>query len=341
MSKTFSHFSYNRQITALAPMDGFTDCAFRQIIKKYSNPDLLFTEFVNARGLLSAPERLIETLRYTEFQRPIIAQLFGKEPEYFYKAAMLCLILGFDGIDINMGCPAKNVASHGGGAALIKKRELARELIKSVQKARRDYLDDRINYYDLEDLLNKKISEWGIKIKKKREITISVKTRLGYEDKSEALDWISYLSDSGIDFLTIHARTYKQKYKGEADWKTLDKIAKQVEIPIIGNGDIDEYAKIQKYKNKFGLAGIMIGRASVGNPYIFRKDRSKLNLKKTKKIVLEHAVLYKEFKSEKKFYEMRKVLVHYFKGIKGASKLRKLLVTCSSINDLKHCLKSI
>jgi tRNA-dihydrouridine synthase len=163
-------FRDKKQILALAPMDGYTDCAFREIVKKYGNPDLVFTEFVSVQGLIRATDKLIDILRYTESQRPIVAQLFGKEPEYYYLAAMLVCKLGFDGVDINMGCPAKNIAGKGGGAALIREPELASKIVRAVKKAVADYKnrsidlsdqDDRNDLDGLYDLVEERKKEWG------------------------------------------------------------------------------------------------------------------------------------------------------------------------------------
>lgn len=341
-------------ILALAPLDGYTDCAFREIVKKYSNPALLFTEFVNCQGLIKAPERLLDTLRYTEFQRPIIAQLFGSNPEYFYKASLVISHLGFDGIDINMGCPAKNIASKGGGAALIKKPKLALEIIRAVKKARSYYQNDQTRLQrfaskaqqcgqvaegpnGLKPLIKKKIEEWKVRINPKRNITISVKTRTGY-DKDITEEWIKTLSKTDPDFITLHARTFRQGFKGNADWDAIKRAVESTDVPIIGNGDVTSYKDCQKMIKQTGCFGVMIGRGAVGKPWVFRSDsQSKKDPDKIKEVALEHAKLYVKFKGEKKFYEMRKHLMAYFRGFKGAKELRKQVATINNLKELVEC----
>lgn len=327
-------------ILTLAPLDGYTDCAFREIIKKHGKPDLVFTEFVNCQGLIRAFERLIETLRYTEFQRPIIAQLFGKDPEYFYKASLVVCHLGFDGIDINMGCPAKNIANKGGGAALIQKPKLALEIIKAVKKARSAYTNDRDDLDDLHDLIdmvNKKIDEWKIKVRKKRKITVSIKTRAGYE-KDITENWIKTLTKAKPDFITLHARTFRQGFKGKADWQAIKQAVKSSNIPIIGNGDVTSYKDCQTMIKQTGCTGVMIGRAAIGKPWIF-KPKATYRLQQIKKIALEHARLYVKFKGERKFYEMRKHLMAYFRGFRNVKVLRKKISSVNDIVKLKEILE--
>jgi tRNA-dihydrouridine synthase B len=386
----------------LAPIDGYTDCAFREIVKKYGNPDMMFTEFVNAQGLIRATDKLIHILRYTENQRPIIAQLFGKDPKYFYKAALLCSQLGFDGIDINMGCPAKNIASKGGGAALIKKPKLVLRIIEAVKKAVKDYKDDQVDLDDQNDQngsrndrsdgndlpdsqagqidqvdhLDHIIKTWKVKIDPKREISVSVKTRTGY-DKDITEKWIKTLAKAKPDFITLHARTLKQGYKGRADWGAIKRAVEVTDIPIIGNGDVKSYEEAVKRQKEAGCWGVMIGRGSFGKPWVFKRFRAEtLNqqkgtieptLKEVKQIALEHAELFVRFRRDNqkgsrlparpprrsgaglpaqaggeplnqqvRFYEMRKHLMAYFKGFPGAKELR---VELSQVNDVKELEK--
>lgn len=351
MSNKSTSVNFKKQILALAPLDGYTDCAFREVVKKYGNPDFMFTEFVNCQGLIKAPEKLIDTLRYTEFQRPIIAQLFGKEPEYFYKASLLICQLGYDGIDINMGCPAKNVASKGGGAALIKNPRLALEIIKAVQKARSDYKNDRngrndrIERNDLRELISivkRKVREWEVKVRRNRRITVSVKTRIGY-DKDITEEWMETLSKAKVDFISLHARTFKQGFKGSADWDAIKRAVEITKKPIIGNGDVKSYNDCQRMIKQTGCFGVMIGRGAIGRPWIFNKSKvithnSKRELEFIKKVALEHARLYVKFKGEKKFYEMRKHLMAYFTGFKGAKALRKQVATVNKLKELVECV---
>lgn len=336
-------------ITALAPMDGYTDCAFREIFKKYSNPDLVFTEFVPVRGIIHAPGKLIEILRYTKFQKPVVAQFFGKEPKYFYKAALIALRLGFDGIDINMGCSVRNIVSNDCGAALIKKPKLALKIISQFKKARKDYLEDRGKVLDskiLEIIENKK-KEWKVEEVKDRKITVSVKTRIGFwEDNTE--EWIKTLSSSELDFISLHARTAIQRFKGKADWDCIKRAVKATDVPIIGNGDVKSYEQAKTLLKQSGCWGVMIGRGSFGKPWVFIDSKQgfkpaeklkAMGYKLLAKTALEHARLYVKFKGEKRFYEMRKQLMPYFQGFRGAKEVRKKLSKVTCLGEVESILR--
>ena len=345
MISRFPFFGINKKVLALAPMDGFTDCAFREIVKKYGNPDLLFTEFVNAQGLLRAPDRLIETFRYTENQRPIIGQLFGKDPEYFYKATIIVCSLGFDGVDVNMGCPAKNIASKGGGAALISSPDLALKIISAVKDGVKKYkeMGNNLNYLSdidenngLKELVEEKIRNWSVSIDPKREITVSVKTRIGY-DKDITNEWIPKLNEAKPDFISLHGRTFKQRYKGNADWRAIKTAAKLSKVPILGNGDIKNITDVKK--KQVSCSGVMIGRGAVGKPWMFSNLYFVDSSSEVRKIALEHSELYVKYKGEKRFYEMRKHLLKYFKGFKGSKDMRKKLSTVSSVDELRNILE--
>ncbi len=331
-------FNQKKPVLALAPMDGYTDCAFREIVKKYSSPDLVFTEFVNCQGLVKAFENLVCTLRYTEKQRPVIAQLFGKDPKCFYKSALLLCLLGFDGIDINMGCPAKNVALKGGGAALIKKTTLAVEVVNSIKKAVRDYQSKKyVIDTGLLETVKIRVKEWNIGVDPERNITLSVKTRLGY-DRYEP-NWFKCLDKEKIDFLSVHARTYKQKFTGKADWKTLRNIASMINTPIIGNGDVKDVKDTPRLVKQTGCSGVMIGRGAIGRPWVFHREKNYNGDKDMiKKVVLEHAEAFKMYSGDSKFYNLRKHFAQYIRGFRGAKKLRERIVRVSSLEELKKVL---
>jgi tRNA-dihydrouridine synthase B len=322
----------------MAPMDGYTDCAFRDVVKKYGKPDLMFTEFVNCQGLMVATDRLIEILRYTENQRPIIAQLFGHEVEFFYNAALLVCELGFDGVDINMGCPARDIASRGSGAGLIKTPDLALQIIQTVKRAVADYQSGK-TFPLYQDVKNKKLKLWRIKVQKKREITVSVKTRIGY-DKDSTSEWIKTLISAKPDFISLHARTFKQGYKGKASWEAIENAVTVSTVPLIGNGDVGSFSDIQKMFKQTHCAGVMIGRAAVGKPWVFQKQIEKYSsFSEVKKIALEQVKNYVLYKGEKKFYEMRKQLLAYFKGFERSKYLRIKLSHVSSAQDVLSILK--
>ena len=334
----FKLLGLNKKVTSLAPMDGYTDCAFREIVSEYKKPDLMFTEFVNSQGFIRATKNLIDTFRYTENQRPIIAQIFGRDPKYFYKATKLLCTLGFDGVDINMGCPSRTVSSKGGGAGLIETPNLALEIIRACRSAIEEYRNDKISYLNKEEIIQEKINKWSIRIDKKREITLSSKTRIGIEtDETET--WIKALSDSSVDFLTLHGRTLKQMYKGKADWNIIDRATEISDKPLIGNGDIKNFNMLEDKLKETKCAGVMIGRGSVGQPWVFKDNESSID--RIKEAALKHSRLYAKFKGEKKFYAMRKILLSYFKGFENAKSIRKQLVKVDSVDDVEKIVTSI
>jgi len=328
----------NRPMTALAPMDGITDCTFRQIVKKYSNTDLIFTEFVNSQGLVKVCSRIISALRYTEFQRPIIAQLFGSESKYFYEAAIIICKLGFDGIDINMGCPARNVASSGGGAALIRKPKLASKIVRVTKEAIEDYKKGQAEISsEISKVITKRIKKWEINVKQNRQISLSVKTRLGFEEYEPG--WIQKIAKEDIDFISVHARSFKQKYKGSANWDALKEIKSLIDKPLIGNGDVKSVKDITKMVKLTDCDGVMIGRAAIGRPWVFSRNNYDGDFRIIKRIALEHAKLFKIYNPDKKFYNLRKHFAQYFSGFNKAKKIRKEAVQVSSLKELKKLVK--
>jgi len=329
--------SLKKPIIGLAPMDGVTDAAMRFITKKYGDPSVMFTEFTNVEGISHAirshkwslNHRLARNFKYDENQRPIVAQLFGKDPESFRIAAKLVVELGFDGVDINMGCPAKNVSEHGSGAMLIAQPDLAGEIIKNVQE--------------------------GIGSK----IPVSVKTRMGVE-KIVTEEWIAYLCKFNLAAITLHGRTLKQMYQGESDWEEIGKAGKIVKELLggtifLGNGDVNSVDNAQFKIDKYGTDGVLIGRAAMGAPWVFNgkltmengqldSDNSQLsivNYQLRMQIAIEHVRKFEEFFPREAFLPMRKHLAWYAKGFEGASELRQKLVLTNSAAEVEKILKSI
>ncbi|MBX5451975.1 tRNA dihydrouridine synthase, partial [Thermogemmatispora sp.] len=274
-------------IVGLAPMDGVTDAPCRTMHGLYGRPDLVITEFTNVEGLWRGSDRIFRDFLYTPAERPVVAQIFGNNPESFYRAAHVVCELGFDGVDINMGCPAKSVASRGGGAALIRTPELAKEIIRATQRGVRDWA----NGQTLEDLgmeperiqrirqMNEeRIRIWGDQPRSERRlIPVSVKTRLGY-DSIVIKDWVQHLLETEPFAISLHGRTLVQHYKGEANWEaiaTAAEIVRQTDTLILGNGDIHSLYEAAKRIRETGVHGVLIGRASLGNPWIFR-DRERM-----------------------------------------------------------------
>ncbi len=356
----------NQPFVGLAPMDGITDLPFRQIVQKYADPDVMFTEFVNVEGLCHNASRLLLPLQYDPAQRPVIAQLSGKRPAAFRQAAILVAQLGFDGIDLNMGCPSKNVAGSGAGAGLIKTPSLAAEIIQAAQQGVQDWADGAVCSacadfaQEFCQLAAQQRQAAGLPplsaVKQRQPIPVSVKTRLGYD--SPALDtWIKFLLSTNITALTVHGRTVQQGYSGQADWKLIGQTARMAQamaqkqeqqILIIGNGDVQHYQQGVQLARCYQLAGVLIGRAARGNPFALAKDNQPQQLSTPEKvsqlaaIALDHAQLYeKSFQDQEKysFLPMRKHLAWYIKHTPQAKEIRSKLVRTNSSQEVKQILQ--
>jgi len=321
-------------------MDGITDEAFRLLQSEIARPDLIFTEFVSAEGISHGGVKLYDTLLFSAKEHPIIGQLFGKNPESFYKSAIILSELGFDGVDINMGCPAKTVTQNGSGAALIGKPDLAVEIIQATKKGINDWFSGKVKITDLglnqKSLAvierNKKYS--GIESLSKTKTTLSVKTRLGISE-SIIESWASILLAQDLDFLTIHGRTLKQGYAGSADWSEIQKVvelAKNTKTKIFGNGDIQSKSQGIDFCQKYGVNGVLIGRAACGNPWCF-KDYTATPKERFSAMLL-HAQIFTEVFPHRRFDSLRKNFLFYASGLINAKQLRSKLVRLNSIEDL-------
>ena len=294
----------------LAPMADVTDAAFRRIIAKYSKPDVFWTEFVSADGLASVGRKdLKKNLIFTKKEKPIVAQLFSSNPVKMREAAKYVASLGFDGIDINMGCPDKSVEKQGCGSAMIKTPEKAREIIEAVKD--------------------------GIKDAKKN-IPVSVKTRVGYS-KNQIEEWIPFLLSQDISVLTIHARTRKDLSLVPANWDYVKRVVEirnkmKVRTLIVGNGDVMNLEDGKKKARETGCDGIMVGRAIFGNPWLFSLREKSPTTKEKLKVLVEHTKLFERvLTGHKSFAVMKKHFKAYVNGFDGAKELRvKLMGTKSS-----------
>ncbi len=336
---------------AVAPMADVTDAPFRRMIAKYSEFSdrdnvVMWTEFVAADGLMRAtPEglqKLMADLIYTEEERPIVAQLFSSNEEHMEQACALCLKLGFDGVDINMGCPDKSIEKQGCGSAMIKNPENAKVIIRAAKR--------------------------GCTSDAAEGIPVSVKTRIGYnEDELER--WIPEILSENPAALTVHGRTRKEMSKVPADWS---RIARAVEIRdelgsdtlILGNGDVLSMADAKQKAEEFGVDGVMIGRALFGNPWFFNpntqlptrltalpthgvnretlitKDTSNnemsyVTLKERLEVMIEHSKLFEELLSFKNFSVMKKHYKAYVNGFPDASHLRSALMQCNDSKEVE------
>ena len=309
----------------LAPMADVTDASFRRMIAKYSahtradgttgGPDVMWTEFVAADGLMRAtPEgkaKLLADLIFAEEERPIVAQLFSSNPEYMEAAARLCKELGFDGIDINMGCPDQSIEKQGCGAAMIKNPANARAIIQAAKRGAGD-------------------------------LPISVKTRVGY-NQEEIDTWIPELLKEDIAALTIHARTRKEMSKVPAKWEYVSRVVAlrnklAPSVCIIGNGDVESLADAQEKVATFGPDGIMLGRSIFANPWLFHpeKDLSTVSLEERLTVMVEHTALFATLLPHKNFAIMKKHYKAYVNGFPGAAELRHKLMEQNSPEDIKQ-----
>lgn len=337
-----------KPFSGLAPMDGITDFAFREIVAKYAKPDVLFTEFINVQGLFRATDELINILRFSEKQRPIIAQLFGKEPEYFKAAAKVICELGFDGVDINMGCPAKQVASHGSGSALMNNPDLSQKIINATKSGIKEWLKGnmelelsnfKFNHDEFWKLIKNTKKNWAVKSYKKEKIPVSVKTRIK-ENLKETLNWVRSIEKVEPEIIIIHGRTPRQMYSGKANWDFIGEIANNTKIPIIGNGDVLSHKDGVEKCRKFGTTGFLIGRAALGNPFVFSGKELKTTSQVLLNTALEHAELFEKVRGKRPFFDIRKHLAWYVKCIHGAAKLRVSLMNAKNINDVEKLLET-
>lgn len=300
-------------------MAGFTDSAFRQIVKSMEKNVICFSELTSANALEYGSKRTFEMLEFDKNEQPLILQIFGNKPEFFAESAKKIEQMGIAGVDINMGCPARKVTKNLQGSALIKDPKLAAKIVEAAKKAVK--------------------------------IPISVKTRLGYSgyDSKKFLDFCKGLQEAGADLLTIHGRTVAQGFSGEADWEPIYMLKEKLKIPVIGNGDIKT---AETAASKLGnLDGIMVGRAVFGNPWIIPEIAAKFKGKKyatpkgiTEKIptILKHCELSIKMKGEKYgILEIRKHLAAYIKGFAKASKYRGRLVQVKTLDDVKKIFEDM
>jgi len=346
-----------RPILALSPMDGVTDQPFRHIQKKYGNPMLLYTEFTNAEGLCLSNGRLLRDLLYDEIQRPIIGQIFGKNPYFFHQAAIVLCELGFDGIDINMGCPSKTVASSGSGAGLIRTPKLAQEIVRATKQGVQDWLNGA-TVHDCPEIKGRVAaqilahrSQLPPAYQERRAIPVSLKTRVGYDTPIIAT-WLPYLLEVEPVAIALHGRTLGQGYSGEANWEEVGKavaLAKGSGTLLLGNGDVLSLDKAQQRVQDYGVDGVLIGRATYGNPFFFQgvqpvadgEPVDRAHVLHLAQIMLEHLQLYAETYSRYEkysFHPMRKHLGWYARQMHGGKRLRVPLMQSDSPQEVAQIL---
>jgi nifR3 family TIM-barrel protein len=305
----------------LAPMEDVSDPPFRSVCKE-NGADLMFTEFISSEGLIRNAEKSTQKLDIYDSERPIGIQIFGDKIESMKKAASISEAANPEIIDINYGCPVKKVACKGAGAGILldinKMQKMTSEIVKQVKKP------------------------------------VTVKTRLGWDDNSiKIVEVAERLQDVGIQALTIHGRTRKQMYKGEANWEYIAEVKNnpRINIPIFGNGDINSPEKAKKYKNKYGVDGIMIGRSAIGNPWIFNEIKAyikenkhikKPSLNDRIETVKKHLDFSIQWKGERLgLVEMRRHYTNYFRGMDNFKKHRMKLILSESKNFTLEALNEI
>ena len=305
----------------LAPMEDLTDSPYRSICKPFG-VDLMITEFISSEGLIREAEKSRFKMTFGEDERPIGIQIFGHSVESMKKACEIAGTFNPDFIDINFGCPVRKVVMKGGGAALLN------DLPKMVRMTRA--------------------------VVRSSLLPVTVKTRLGWDEQNKnILEIAERLQDEGISAISIHGRTKAQLYSGKADWTLIGKVKEnpRMHIPVFGNGDITSAVIAREMKERYGVDGLMIGRAATGNPWIFRETRCFLDtgelidppgLKERIDILKSHLDKAVRYKGEKRtILETRKFYSGYFKGIPDFKKYRMRLVTANELAEILTILSEI
>jgi nifR3 family TIM-barrel protein len=347
--------SLHRPILGLAPMSAITDHPYRHIQKKYGAPALLYTEFTAVERIDFGDGDLLKDFLYDESQRPIIGQIYGHMPAHFRRMALLLCELGFDGIDINMGCPSKSIVHRGSGAGLIRTPQVALQILSETKAGVEDWRngkrlrDDRQTPAHLVAEVEARQARLPAWARERRAIPVSLKTRIGYELPDVAA-WVSTLLEGEPAAIALHGRTLRQGYGGLADWEAIARgaeLARTAGVPVLGNGDVASWHDAMVKSAAYGLAGVLIGRASYGYPFVFRPPQQHAGDPQAQgrallDIALEHAQLYEgSFGQRKRYYflPMRKHLSWYVRGLPSASHLRRELVEVHSLAEATTILQ--
>lgn len=308
-----------KPIIALAPMAGVTDSAYRQICRA-CGADVVYTEMTSIDALYYDAKKTLAMLKFDKKEKPVVLQLFGKRPELVARAIKYVEAAGFSGIDINFGCPAKKVARHGGGIALLKDLDLCRALVKAVCDATK--------------------------------LPVSVKTRISINNNGQKVtvfDFLDKIKDLPVAALMLHGRSYEQGFVGEIDYGVMKKVRVSFSGIVLGNGGLNTPEDVKKMIDKTGVDGVGIARGVYGRPWIFKQIKDYLKtgrykeptLSQIKKIALQHAKYNFEMKGKHGIVEMRKHLCWYFRGFPDASKFRQGFVHVETLADIKKVLEEI
>ncbi len=307
-----------KPIYALAPMEGVTDTVFRKIINYCGKPSVYFTEFTNVDGLFSKGKKQVEhRLIFEKDEKPLIAQIWGMNPENYTKAAQMIADMGFDGIDINMGCPERNVVKRGACAGLIHNRVLAKEIIEATKKGAEN-------------------------------LPVSVKTRIGILG-IETEEWISFLLNQNLDALTVHSRTVKEMSAVPAHWDEMLLVSKlrdtlSPSTIVLGNGDVESVEDANEKVKKYKLDGVMIGRGIFKDPYLFnnKKDLTSTSFDERMDLLLKHAHLFETTWGKSKHYPiLKKFFKIYTLGLHNASEIREKLMETNNFEETKQVVDKI
>ncbi len=309
----FSWQNQLRPIIALSPMADMTDSPFCLIAKELG-AKIVFREMVSSEALIRGSEKTMAMAEFDQKERPIIQQIFGADPDHMAQAAQI-VEENFhpDGIDINMGCPVYKIVSNFNGASLMRDKDLAVAIVKKMKAA--------------------------------ITVPLSVKIRLGWAEKIEAIEFVKYLEDAGADLITVHGRTKKQGYSGTSDWEMIGKVVDQVSIPVLANGDIHKPEQVKEALEVTGAAGALIARGALGNPWFFAHAQeiletgaiqTPINLEQRFAIALKHAKTHVDHYGERGIVTFRKHMSWYLKGLPHVKEVRQKAVRANSLGELEQ-----
>lgn len=304
-----------KPIYSLAPMEDITDSVFRRVVSSVGRPDLMYTEFVNVEGLNSkGKEKVVHRLDFDNSERPLVVQLWGLTPTLFEESSRLVSGMGFDGIDINMGCSVKKVSGRGAGSGLISNPDLALEIIESVKRGSGD-------------------------------LPVSVKTRLGW-GVVDVDGWIGLLLKQNLDVLTVHMRTARGEGAIHADWSYMSRILElrdkySPNTLVFGNGDVNSMSEAEEMVKGYGVDGVMIGRSAIFNPWVF-SGREDVSQEERFELFKYHLNLFKDsWDGVKDFNSLKKFFRAYIKGFDGANDMRQRFMMCKGVDECIELLEEI
>ncbi|MGH7254495.1 MAG: tRNA dihydrouridine synthase [Nitrospirales bacterium] len=354
-------------VIGLSPMDGVTDAPFRVTVARQGRPDVIFTEFTSVMDICRGAEHLLASLVYSEEERPVVAQIYGKDPDLFYHATFVVCDLGFDGVDINMGCPSRNVASSGSGAALIRTPDRARAILQATRQAIADWAQGRSltdagikpSRQELVRAMN--LRRTGCPTAPRRAVPLSVKTRLGYD--TVVIDsWMAHLLEEAPVAISIHGRTLEQMYRGAADWAAITRavrLAQGTGTLVLGNGDVHSLDEVVRRVEETGVHGVLVGRAVLGEPWFFQRKalarrqvgrlqaatepadllHDPISLLDRFRVMLDHARQFEAVFGIPRFPRMRKHLAWYCTGFPHAAALRVQMVRASNTGEVERLVE--